>query len=237
MTEYDDSNRAFLQAILARSVLTFETAKPILASIFTIHENREVTLNDVTLDDFKSYISAANNKLSTLDFEIRSTFHQQTRERWYSLVNTTGDPVMQLATTHTAEEIAYVKRLLDAMFDGPNNRGKREAMCISGMDAARLAKPPGHRTTNTENRTSQSTANQGLTMKDAEAMLAKLVLEGWLEKSRKGFYSLSPRALMELRGWLVDTYNEPGEEGDVEIEHVDKVKFCHACKDIITVVS
>ena len=35
--QYNDSNRAFLQAFIARSVLTYEQAKPILAAIFTAY--------------------------------------------------------------------------------------------------------------------------------------------------------------------------------------------------------
>lgn len=35
--QYNNTNRAFLQAFLARSTLTFEEAKPILAAIFTAH--------------------------------------------------------------------------------------------------------------------------------------------------------------------------------------------------------
>jgi hypothetical protein len=34
---YNDSNRAFLQAFMARSTMTFEEAKPILAAIFSAH--------------------------------------------------------------------------------------------------------------------------------------------------------------------------------------------------------
>ena len=34
--DYDDSNRAFLQAFMARSTLTFSEAKPILAAIYSI---------------------------------------------------------------------------------------------------------------------------------------------------------------------------------------------------------
>ena len=230
--DYDDSNRAFLQAFLARSTLTFDTAKPMLAAIFSAHEGRKVLDNNVTIDDLNSYISAANSAISPLDLEIRSTLHQQTRERYYSLVNTTSDALTQLATTYTAEEIAFVKRVLDAMFDGQNNKGRREAMCLSGMEAVQLAKPIGRR--EMQNGASQSTS-QGLSMRDAESMMARLVEEGWLEKSPKGFYSLSPRALMELKGWLVETYNEPADEDDDELRR-DKIKFCHACKDIITVV-
>lgn len=233
--DYDDSNRAFLQAFLARSVMTVEIAKPILAAIFSVSEGREILPNDVNVDDLNSYVSAANSKLSPLDFEIRSTFHQQTRERHYALVNSTSDPLTQLATSYSAEEMAYVKRLLDAMFDGQNNKGRREAMCISGIDAVQLHKSGVRR--ETQNGTSQA-GNQGITMREAEAMLGKLVEEGWLEKSQKGFYSLSTRALMELRGWLVETYNEPADDDDdEETEGADKIKFCHACKEIITVVS
>ena len=35
--QYNNSNRAFLQAFIARSILTFEEAKPLLAAIFTAH--------------------------------------------------------------------------------------------------------------------------------------------------------------------------------------------------------
>lgn len=35
--QYNNTNRAFLQAFLARSTLTFDDAKPILAAIFTAH--------------------------------------------------------------------------------------------------------------------------------------------------------------------------------------------------------
>ena len=42
---------------------------------------------------------------------------------------------------------------------------------------------------------------------------------------------------MELKSWLLDTYNEPDEEGDEEDARSNKIKLCHACKEIITVVS
>ena len=233
MSEYDDANRAFIQAFLGRSVLTLDSAKPLIAAVSSIHEGREILPGDVDAKDLRSYVALANAKLSPLDLEIRSIFHQQTRERCYALVNTTSDPLTQLATTYSAEEISYVKRLLDGMFDGHNNRGKKEAMCLSGIEAVQLGKPD--RRNAAQNGASQG-PSQGLTLREAEAMLARLVDGGWLEKSQKGFYSLSPRALMELKGWLIDTYNEPEDE-DEEDSSSDKIKFCHACKEIITVVS
>lgn len=35
--DYNDTNRAFMQAFIGRSTLTFAEAKPILAAIFSVH--------------------------------------------------------------------------------------------------------------------------------------------------------------------------------------------------------
>lgn len=35
--EYNDSNRAFLQAFMARSSMTFDEARPVLAAILSAH--------------------------------------------------------------------------------------------------------------------------------------------------------------------------------------------------------
>lgn len=68
-------------------------------------------------------------------------------------------------------------------------------------------------------------------------MMKTLVEEGWFEKSIKGFYSLSPRALMELRGWLWETYNDVDEDEGDEERISRRIKQCFACKEIITMVS
>lgn len=39
-SQYNNGHRAFLQAFFARSVLTFDEAKPILAAIMTTHGER-----------------------------------------------------------------------------------------------------------------------------------------------------------------------------------------------------
>lgn len=228
--DYEDTNRAFIQAFMARSVLTFEQAKPILSAIFSIHEGRQVTEDSITEEDFHSMISAANAALSPLDFEIRSASGQDTREKWYALVNTTSDALTQMATLHNSDEIAYVKKFLDEMFD-TNNTQRREAMCIAGKDALNLARA-GRRSTQNDN---QSQPKFSLTAHEVEVLLKQLMAEGWLEKSTKGFYSLSVRALMELKEWLVEAYNEP-DDGDGTPTY-QKIKFCHACKSIITKVS
>ena len=110
-----------------------------------------------------------------------------------------------------------------------NNTRKHEVMAITSMQALGLSKPDRRVSQNAEE--TQGSAGQGLSLKDAEKQLKSLVAEGWLEKSRKGYYSLTPRALMELRGWLMETYNVDDDE-----EPVIKVRQCNACKEIITSV-
>lgn len=200
---------------------------------------------DISEDELTSYIAAANSAISPFDLEIRSTLTQSTidpeatsnprPERIYALVNTTSDALTQFATTYSADEIAFVKRVLDAMFDTYNTR-RSEAMVVSGIQAIQLAKASSgdsnRRESNMDSQSqTQGGAAQSLSMSQAETVLRQLVSDGWFEKSRKGYYSLSPRGLMELRGWLVATYNEDNDGG-----RLDKIKFCAACSDIITVV-
>lgn len=253
-SSYNDSNRAFLQAFLARSSLTFDEARPILAAIFTTHgrfsiiygviggianggkEKRRMLATDVTEVEFNNYIAMANKAISPFDLEIRNTEHQISGKRTYSLINSTDSPTTQLATSYSADEISYLKRVLDFMFE-TNNTPRKEIMAITSMEAVRLAKAPTDSSRETQTGpVTQGSSGQSLTMVQAQKMLDNLVVEGWLEKSMKGFYSLSPRALMELRGWLVDTYNDVEEEEEGE-GGVLKIKSCFSCKGIITVVS
>lgn len=145
---------------------------------------------------------------------------------------------MQLATIHTADEISFLKRLLDAMFETYNTI-RQEICAITSMQAMKLAKPPiEDRRETQDGSTTQGSSGQGLTLLQAEKTLQSLVDEGWFEKSRKGFYTLSPRALMELRGWLLETYNSVDSEDEDGVENrINKVKVCVACKEILTSVS
>ncbi|KAL4972230.1 Nse1 non-SMC component of SMC5-6 complex-domain-containing protein [Aspergillus desertorum] len=242
---YDDSNRAFLQALMARSTMTFSELKLVLAAILSVHVpgGEEVSPDAITENDLTSFITAANSAISPFDLEIRSTLpqvelddpsnEQVTPERVYALVNTTSDDLTQLATTYTADEISFVKRILDRMFETNNNR-ITEVMAISSIEAIQQAKVPGEgsrRESGPATQATQGGAAQPLSMTQAETVLKQLVEDGWFEKSRKGFYTLSPRGLMELRGWLVATYNDVIETG----RRNNKIKFCAACREIITI--
>ncbi|KAJ5261299.1 hypothetical protein N7478_011894 [Penicillium angulare] len=242
--EYDDSNRAFLQAFMGRSSMTFEEAQPILAAIISARENREVDVGDITEEHFTSYVGAANTAISQFDLEIRSSLRQTSKQndeentdnsptRVYALVNTTSDSLTQLATSYSADEIAFLKRVLDCMFE-KNNTRICEGMVITPMEAVNLrtaTEANRRRSTIGETQPAQDGAANNLSLTQAETMMNQLVEEGWFEKSEKSYFSLSPRGLMELRGWLVAEYNDDESDG----RRADRIKFCAACKDIITV--
>lgn len=242
---YDNTHRAFLQALIARPTLTFAEAKPLLALIQTSHNpDRPVLEGDITRDDFEQYVHAVNNAISAFDMEIRSTAHQSNRGvEVFALVNTASDALTQMATVHSADEIAFVKRVLDCMFE-TNNTRRAEVMAVTGQQALQLAKVPDSNGNRRESgAATQETQTQGvnsqnasLTMHQAEKTLRLLVSESWLEVSQKGFYTLSPRALMELRGWLIDTYNDRDNDSDDSDEghSHEKIKVCMACREIIT---
>ncbi|KAF2211004.1 hypothetical protein CERZMDRAFT_44193 [Cercospora zeae-maydis SCOH1-5] len=243
---YGDTHRAFLQALLARQTITFEEAKPLISSIRTaVRPDRPHLPEDVTEDEFEDYIQRVNDALNPFDFEIRNSLHQTSRERIYALVNTTSDALTQLATTHSPDDIAYVKRILDAMFD-TYNTPRQEIMGITAFQAGKLAKAPGggdvdRRDSGQHGETQQTQSkNASLTQAQAEKVIESMVQEGWFEKTvietRSGretvWYTASQRALMELQQWLVDAYN--GEEEDDGEPH-QKIKFCKACAGIVTV--
>jgi hypothetical protein len=117
------------------------------------------------------------------------------------------------------------------MFES-NNTPTREIMAIKHLDASQLAR------ISRRNRQSQA-ANEdgeaegdtqtdtGITIADADMVLTSLVHEGFFEKHGKDsvYYSLAPRALMELRGYLKETYND---------EDATRIRDCEGCSQIVT---
>jgi hypothetical protein len=108
-------------------------------------------------------------------------------------VNTASDPLIQVATLHSADEIAFFKRLLDAMFE-TNNTLAAEVLAVKSTDALHLHKnprPDAARATQVEDGDAPAPvqiSGPGLSMKEAEEALDDFVQEGWLQKSRFVLY-------------------------------------------------
>ncbi|EQK99366.1 hypothetical protein G6O67_000389 [Ophiocordyceps sinensis] len=228
---YDNRHRAFLQALLARGTVTFEESQTILAAIVNAATggDGDIRPDQVTEEDFLTYIEAASEAASLFDYEIRSTVHQLTKQRIYALVNTTSDPQTQLATTFNPEELAFIKRALSGMFD-KFNRPRLEVLAITEMQAIKFARPNRRQSQGDADEASQMSSDKGLKHSEVETVLVNLVQGGWFEKSKSGFYSVTPRALLELRPWLMNMFNDP----DAGSDEWQRIKFCEACKDIVT---
>ncbi|KOS21545.1 Non-structural maintenance of chromosomes element 1 -like protein [Escovopsis weberi] len=232
---YGHGNRAFLQALLARGTITFKDSRPLIAAIMNADRPNDDDLarpDHVTEDMFLDYIHKASQAASLFDYEIRSGVHQITKQRIYALINTASDPQTQLATTYSPEELSFINRVLDAMFD-KFNTPRMESMCITGLQATRLSKPCESQAAGGDQSLLQqeaAAADKGLKHSEVELVMSNLLAGGWFEKSKDNFYSLTPRALLELRPWLIDSYNDP----DAEPGDWQRIKFCEACKDIVT---
>ncbi|CAK7222605.1 hypothetical protein SBRCBS47491_004919 [Sporothrix bragantina] len=267
---YDDSNRAFLQALMAHGALTFQQAQQVLAHILSVKkadeaaadgqsqsQGEEIAPEEVTYDLLRQYINQAKAALAPLDFDIRSATNERSMgsgssggsrssndHRIWVLVSTDNDPKSHLAVLFTPRKLAFLHRLLDAIFD-TYNTPRIEALCITEQQAVKLSRPP--RTQSSARQSLGGDAGEGGSASQAAAaasrdkglkhsvvlsLLASLVRQGWLSKSAQGFYALTTRTLLELEPYLVETYNEPDPAGATGTWQ--RIKYCAACRELIT---
>jgi hypothetical protein len=190
-------------------------------------------------------IQTVNSKIAFFDYEIRSSRDQISKELVYALVNNSSDDLTQLATTFTASEIAYIRRVLDYIFD-TNNTLIRQVMAIKHTDASQLARlSKRNRQSQANGRQSQingdaaedtqaaAAVDTGISITEADAVLDALVSSAFFQKSNMGYYSLAPRALIELRAYLKETYNEAADENE-DGREVVRIKDCEGCREIVT---
>ncbi|KAJ4382214.1 hypothetical protein N0V86_002546 [Didymella sp. IMI 355093] len=234
---YGHVHRVVLQSFFTHGVMTLDEFKPVLASIMTAHNpDRRFPEGDVTQSGFITPIlQTINARLEAYNYEIRHGRNQQSKEITYALVNKTSDTMTQLATRFSASEIAYVRRLLDAMFE-TNNTSVRETMAVKQLEANNLAKPRRNRQSQAASMVGEDGQSQapdtGITIAEADLVLDELIKDGFLQLSKAGYYSLAPRALMELHSYLKETYNETAE--DEEDEPTIRIRDCEGCREIVT---
>ncbi|KAF3910450.1 hypothetical protein ABW20_dc0107450 [Dactylellina cionopaga] len=246
---YTNLHRAFLQALLIRPFIDLEEGRELLAAIRSAETDSDVAANSISVKEVLAIIHTIQNAISPFHLDIRDMLDQEDGKRYYSLVNSADDEIIQFATTHSPDEISYFKRLLDEIFD-TNNTLYAEIMAVKSMRAISLNKnPPSERENRVistqgangeENTQIIAGAGIGLTKQEAEDCLSRFVDEGWLERDAAGFHSLSTRALLELEQYLVDTYNVEEDEEEHEDGTVTKgpkkmrIKTCHVCRYLHT---
>ncbi|KAF2731834.1 hypothetical protein EJ04DRAFT_497962 [Polyplosphaeria fusca] len=226
---YTNAHRALLQSFLSRPIQTVDALKPTLAAILTAQNPSRPTLpGDITPSTLPPLLTTLNTKLAPLDYELRPTRSQSpSRTQLYALVNTSSDAFTQLATSFTPDEIAYVKRLLDAIFIENDTRGK-EVLAVNTMRAKQLAKAPP-RQSQRRRKEEEGPVVNSIKIEAAERVVEALISQSFLSRSRGNYISLAPRGVLELRGYLKEMYNEEGDGGVV------RIRDCYGCAEIVTV--
>lgn len=198
--------------------------------------DRPWTEGDVTQPYITSTIQTINAKIEPYDFEIRSIKDQHTKELTYAFVNKTSDSLTQLATKFSASEIAYIRRVLDRMFE-TNNTPTRPVMALKHTEASQLARSRRNRQSqlngNPDDAEATQAADPGISIQEADEVLDALVSEAFFQRSRSGYYSLAPRAIMELGAYLKETYNEAAEDAEDGVETI-RIHDCEGCRELVT---
>ncbi|KAH8833826.1 hypothetical protein DL96DRAFT_1578514 [Flagelloscypha sp. PMI_526] len=201
MATPQDVPRLFLQAVLSRRVLSSDLARIIWRkSIETIQEASETDI-DIPDNDksWVEFLRDVNDSLNDLDLEFRQFRDEEEGRAWFGIVNRKGDDIAQAATNYSAAEIAYFKALVTQIMLAP-----RKAYSISSTAALR-----------------EVNFVKGLTKLQAENVLDHFVANRWLNRSRRGRYSLSARTVLELESYL-------------KTEFPDEVINCTVCRDMLT---
>ncbi|ORY38856.1 hypothetical protein BCR33DRAFT_853824 [Rhizoclosmatium globosum] len=141
-------------------------------------------------------VAAANAALAHIDLVLAEAVHPLSGVKHFAVVNAAADDPAQLAT-------AFPRRTCPRETNHKSNRHKRRRVfSIHSHDALRLA------------------SALKLKASDAERVLDSLVSNSWLTKENS-FLSLSLRALMELKAFLRDEFE-------------DFCLNCSVCKEIVT---
>ncbi|GAB5588427.1 hypothetical protein Unana1_03327 [Umbelopsis nana] len=178
-SEYNSSHRLFMQSMLSHRILDESRAEEIY--------NKVCDITDVECGDFSDFVAVINKEISDVDLALRRSVDEYNSSAIIALVNTKGDEIAQLATTYTANEIAFFKRVLELIITADD-----EAFALSSMVAIREGprlKPP-------------------ISQRDSEELLIRLAADKWLMKRRDGHYVLHMRSIIELQNYLKDTFEE-----------------------------
>jgi len=197
-----DVHRLFLQSAISRRVLSAELAKVIWKQCVEAVKAADNTLqiNASIANDWGAFLTSLNKSLDPLDLELSRIRNEVTGKEMYALVNRRDDEIARIASDYTPLEISYFRALVEQIMLAQNS-----SYSISSLAALREV----------------NALTSPMSKTQAETVLASFVTKGWLLKSKKGRFSLSPRALLELQPYLKSTYP-------------DEILDCTICYEILT---
>jgi hypothetical protein len=106
MSEYTETHRHLLQFLMKSGYVEQKKINQILNEYKKKHKYDG---RDATHDDF---IRTINQKIENLHLAIKVLKHPRTKESYFGLINEQDDEISKLATTYTAQEIAYFKKIV-----------------------------------------------------------------------------------------------------------------------------
>ncbi|KAJ7172540.1 Nse1 non-SMC component of SMC5-6 complex-domain-containing protein [Mycena filopes] len=200
-----DVQRLFLQAVLSRGVLSGTLAQTIWAkskeAVMAADESLEIP-HSGDRAEWDEFVVKVNKALDPLDLEFRHLQDEISGKEMYAIVNRKDDEIAQMATDYTPGEIAFFKAMVEQIMLAP--RGSFSISSLAALREVGALKPKSN-----------------MSKTQTEVVLASFVAKGWLLKSKRGRYSLSTRALLELDPYLKSTY-------------ADEIIDCLMCTGITT---
>ncbi|KAK7043597.1 hypothetical protein VNI00_008208 [Paramarasmius palmivorus] len=200
-----DVQRLFLQAILSRGILSEDLARIIwqqcIKGVKAVDDTVSIAYNN-TDASWESFIANVNTSLNDLELEFKDIMDELSGKKLYALVNRKDDDLAQMATDFTPNEIVFFKAIVEQIM-----LARKESYSLSSLAALQ-----------------EVTALKDkvkMTKAQAECVLASFVTKGWLLKSKRGRYSLSPRTILELAPYLKATYP-------------DEILECQLCLQMLT---
>lgn len=205
---YTDVEKALLQYIISVGSVREESLAAIYGKLKACENERLAFIEGFTERRLDATIEQINDRLHLLGYEVTKTKSQDTQEINYVFVNTINDTPSKISTTHSPKEIEVIKKIIETIIV----ESEEESFVITSSDALKIC-----------SRTAQ------LGPSDSERLLRELVNEGWLNRSHKGRYSLSIKALAELKRTLIDKY---GLRSKDSLE--GRITLCTGCNEIVT---
>ncbi|KAF8274953.1 Nse1 non-SMC component of SMC5-6 complex-domain-containing protein [Lactarius quietus] len=204
MVASGDVQRLFLQSVISRRVLSADLAKALwkqsVEAVKATDDTVQINANTNSADGWGDFLANLNKSLDPLDLELSRMHDEITRKETYALVNRRDDEIARIASDYSPLEISYFRALVEQIMLAPNS-----SYSISSLAALREV----------------NSLTSAMTKTQAESVLVSFVAKGWLLKSKKGRFSLSPRSLLELQPYLKSTYP-------------DEVLECKGCFEILT---
>ncbi|KAF5365639.1 hypothetical protein D9758_003219 [Tetrapyrgos nigripes] len=205
MVSSGDVSRLFLQSLLSRGIVSEDLCKTLYAKCVEAVKAADNSMNitfENTEEALEDVIKNLNASLNDLDLELKSIQDELNGRRFFALVNTKDDELAQMATDYTPAEIAFFRAIVEQIILARN-----ESFSLSSLAALREV--------------SAIKPKSNMSKTQAETVLASFVAKGWLLRSKRGRYSLSHRALLELYPYLKSTYE-------------DDLLYCTICQEVVT---